>query len=451
MNFKHRTERGQALVLIVLGIVGLIAITTLAIDAGNAFLDRRHAQNAADTAAFAAVLEKIQDMPLNGVVCGTTACSNTDDNHDGLIWSTAGLARARTNGYNNDVVPNTVTLYNPPVVGDCNPNDSPSPYVGNWDYIQVIIRSTVKTYFAPIIGIKQLNNCVEAIAHAKPGVPEPMVLGNLMAGLSRSGTAVSVGGGANITLIGGGTFSNSSDSSALTMSNNSSLVIKDTATSTNPSTTIGLSAVGGILANPLPYPSPITTGDAQYPNPLPAYMLPNYTCNFSYVNFPPTSTDTNVQIAGKVVTFIKSGVYCVSGSFNSNQDLSANSEVRITIVLETAGISWTGQSSVNLTSLPRDNPRIVPPTYPTGGLLFYLPPSNTSSINLAGGAGMNTTGSILAPGADIKLAGNFTGSTFDCQFIGNTVSMSGSLTGTFRYTEQNNYAFPYPGIIELTK
>lgn len=448
---KTFSQKGQALILIVGAIIGLVALVALAIDAGNAFSDRRHAQNAADTAAFAAVLEKIQDMPLSGVVCDTTACSNTDVNHDGLIWSTAGLARARTNGYNNDVVPNTVTLYNPPVVGDCNPNDSPSPYVGNWDYIQVIIRSTVNTYFAPIVGIMQLNNCVEAIVYAGPGVPEKLVLGNLMVGLSKTGTAVSVEGGANVTLIGGGAFSNSSDSSALVMSNNSSLVIEDNPPSTGPSTTIGLSAVGGILANPIPYPSPITTGAAQYPNPLPDYMLPKYTCEYNYVDFPPNNTDTNVTVDSKVVTFKNSGVYCISGSFNTNKDLSANTGVRITIVLETAGISWTGQSSVDLTSLPIDVPPIVPPTYPTGGLLFYLPPTNHSNISLAGGARMKISGSIFAPGADIKLAGNFTGSTFDCQFIGNTVQMTGSLTGTFLYTEEKNYAYPSPAVIELTK
>ena len=51
-NMKY--QHGQAIVLIVVGIVGLIGMTALAIDGGNAYSDRRHAQNAADTAAFAA-------------------------------------------------------------------------------------------------------------------------------------------------------------------------------------------------------------------------------------------------------------------------------------------------------------------------------------------------------------------------------------------------------------
>src|SRR5512141_2701217 len=58
MNGSNRKERGQALVLIVFAIVGLIGLTGLAIDGGNAYSDRRHAQNAADTAALAAALSK---------------------------------------------------------------------------------------------------------------------------------------------------------------------------------------------------------------------------------------------------------------------------------------------------------------------------------------------------------------------------------------------------------
>ncbi len=41
--FSKHAEKGQALILIVLAIVGLIGLTALAIDGGNAFMNRRHA------------------------------------------------------------------------------------------------------------------------------------------------------------------------------------------------------------------------------------------------------------------------------------------------------------------------------------------------------------------------------------------------------------------------
>ncbi len=51
MNNTVKHESGQVLVLVVLGMVALIGVTALVVDGGNVFLDRREAQNAADSAA----------------------------------------------------------------------------------------------------------------------------------------------------------------------------------------------------------------------------------------------------------------------------------------------------------------------------------------------------------------------------------------------------------------
>ena len=58
--YNKNSEKGQALVIIALSAVGLFAFTALAIDGSRVFSDRRHAQNAADTAALAAALAKIR-------------------------------------------------------------------------------------------------------------------------------------------------------------------------------------------------------------------------------------------------------------------------------------------------------------------------------------------------------------------------------------------------------
>src|SRR6186997_1064240 len=57
---KKSQERGQALILIAFAAIGLFAFTALAIDGSRVFSDRRHAQNAADTAALAAALTKVR-------------------------------------------------------------------------------------------------------------------------------------------------------------------------------------------------------------------------------------------------------------------------------------------------------------------------------------------------------------------------------------------------------
>jgi hypothetical protein len=56
MNMK-RTEKGQAIIIVVVAFVGLIALSALVIDGGQAYLTRRQAQTAADAGALAGAHE----------------------------------------------------------------------------------------------------------------------------------------------------------------------------------------------------------------------------------------------------------------------------------------------------------------------------------------------------------------------------------------------------------
>jgi hypothetical protein len=58
MMFKSKRENGQTIVLIVVMIFGLLALSALVVDGGNAYLSRRQAQTAADAGALAGVQEK---------------------------------------------------------------------------------------------------------------------------------------------------------------------------------------------------------------------------------------------------------------------------------------------------------------------------------------------------------------------------------------------------------
>ncbi|MEP6895891.1 MAG: pilus assembly protein TadG-related protein, partial [Chloroflexota bacterium] len=81
---KH-TEKGQALIVIALAVVVLFGFAALAIDGSRVFSDRRHAQNAADTAALAAALARTRGNDLF-VIGAARATSNgytdSDTDHD---------------------------------------------------------------------------------------------------------------------------------------------------------------------------------------------------------------------------------------------------------------------------------------------------------------------------------------------------------------------------------
>ncbi|HTP00976.1 MAG TPA: pilus assembly protein TadG-related protein, partial [Anaerolineales bacterium] len=62
MNPTQKPERGQVLIIFVFAIIGLIAIAGLAIDGGNIYSDRSRARNAADAAALAGAMVKVNEQ-----------------------------------------------------------------------------------------------------------------------------------------------------------------------------------------------------------------------------------------------------------------------------------------------------------------------------------------------------------------------------------------------------
>ncbi|MFT3893908.1 MAG: Tad domain-containing protein [Anaerolineales bacterium] len=138
------TERGQALIIISLIAIGLVAIVGLAIDGSAKFSDRRHAQNAADTAVLAGGLARVS---------GDTQ------------WKLVALDRALSNGYNNNLLTNTVTVFSCEETGsDC------GPYAGNSDYIRVVVNSYARTYFVRVLGINRTHNTVEILGNVKKDI-----------------------------------------------------------------------------------------------------------------------------------------------------------------------------------------------------------------------------------------------------------------------------------------
>jgi hypothetical protein len=400
MKTKNNQPRGQALILVVLGIVGMVALVGLAIDGGNAFSDRRHAQSAADTAALAGALAKAK----------------------GLDIAAAATARATSNDYTDGANGATVTVNNPPAAG-CNGTNG--PYAGNSQYIQVIIRSTVETFFGPVVGISQMRNCVEAIARAQPGIITKLAMGNSVAAVGCTGSnIIAASGSTDVTLIDGGVFSNSSTNPALYIQKISNL-------ETPSVTSVGAASV------PYGYsPAPVT-GVVQWPCPLPSYMIPQYACSYNYVNFPPSMPDPHVTKVGSMYN-ISPGVYCISGSW-SKADMTGS---EVTFVMLNEGFNWNGNVDIHLSA---------PTSGVTKGLLIFLPYSNTNSITLNGTAGLDITGSVFAPASVINLSGNFGSTAVQSQWMGKVVDMSGNLTATFQYVGATSYEFPAPPIIELSR
>ena len=395
------SERGQALVLFTAAIIGLIALTGLAVDGGNAFADRRSAQNAADTAALASSLAKIRN--------------NSD-------WKIVGKNRAADNGYDNNGTSNSVEIH------ACNEAAATcsSPYNGANanEYIQVIIVSQVDTYLSQVVGIFQLTNRVQAIAHAKPPETKSLYDGNAMVGLApHDCSTVVYQGNANATLTGGGIFVNSDCATSAFFNHSGSAYL----------TSPWLSSVGGIqyVVGALNIPSEkIQNGFQPYPYP-PEYLAPTYTCDHTwYGTFPPHG-----------VTHVSPGVHCLNGNFviQANDVLTGTG---VTFVVQSGYVKWNGGDLLQLSA---------PTSGSTKGLLVYLPITNTSSVIFNGNANWNISGTILAPGSDITVNGTQDGTAMNSQLIGYTVKLSGNGNTSINYNAADNWQGTFPPMLEMIK
>ncbi len=425
---KNLRERGQALVLIAFGIIVLIGMVGLAVDGGNAYSDRRRAQNAADTA----------------VLAGALAYARNDSNWQGIADN-----RAVSNGYadadfsHSSTIPSSalpyanVEVYN---CADAAPNPCPNPPGDDPTYIEVVITSNIPTYFAKVIGIPIMTNQVRAIAHVVPQEITPMYPGNALVALDpHACPGVNYSGSADTTLINGGIFVNSDCQPAYTQTNAGSRL-------TAPSLcTVGTYDIKNQVAPYFNVPS-LQDNCAPIQSPSQAYTmppLPDGCKDLGNATVQPNagpggediwsegvisgSTDFPPNTNHKII--FNPGVYCITNAdfqINSNYTVSGSG---VTFYVENGAVDWNGGANINLTA---------PTSSYYSGLLLYVDQHDTNPVNVLGNVSSGTTGTsnlsgtILAPGSQITLSGSST-TTLDGQVIGDTINLTGSSGNTINF------------------
>lgn len=407
----NKYERGQAMIMIVFSLIGLLGMSALAIDGGNAFVDRSKAGNAASATALTAAVTRIE----------------------GGNWRAAALATAASNGYDNNGITNTVELNTPPISG---------PFSGNAEYIEVIITSHVDTYFGPVIGVPQITNRVTAISQSKPAVLGQMFDGYALVSLaphSRCDRDKSfwIHSEATISLEGGGLFINSDNPEcAFIQFGSGSVRIQDE----SPFTVVG----GAQVQKPkLITPFPMQTGAPPIAYP-PAFQMPKVSCGLKEAT---VDEITGTMTAGSWGTddfppegihHLENGIYCLEGDFilDDGERLTGSNVV---LYMRRGRIKISGDAEIQL-SAPRGGP--------LKGLLIYAPIKNKSILSLNGNAESSITGTILAPGAEIRINGFASESGLHSQIIGYMIEVDGQSNVIIKYKDDQNYdAFKMPEVI----
>jgi len=451
MQHSRFTPRGQALVLIALAAVGLFAFAALAIDGSAIFSDRRHAQNAADTAAFAAALARVRDP--------NPALGN---------WKQPGIDRAIANGYDEGDGVTEVDVYTCKEWKDLTSTDCQAlPVLADPNqYVYVRIKSIVHLSFARVIGWQTVTNYSDAIVHASPvEITEwfnGMAIVAAMTGCPGPGEfgPFEVGGNGTTIVRNSGIFVNSSCSNAFVDNGNSNLVTTDP--------TAGVCVVGGVPGgvtgvNPPPndYCAPqidiskfwLPDSKPPTPNLLAAYCAsPGRIDDMgggSYEAYPgyfDTSPQTFPDESPAGVLKLHRGVYCLrngmvlNGNWAITTDLDDDdvhdSDSEGVFFYVTGGdVKFNGGSGLELHAVDST----------AGGFpsqlmdyLIYIPPSNRAEVEITGNNGSTFTGTILAPTSSVDLIGNGNAFELHTQIIGYNTRISGSGTIDITYDPDDN-------------
>lgn len=383
--------------MVALAIVGITGLVALVVDGGNAFQDRQRAQNAADAAALAGAYARVK----------------------GTDMVAAAMASAAENGYNSDGVTNTVLLYSPPKDG---------PHAGDVEYIQVIIESTVRTYFARVIGVDQIVNTVEATARTKSAEIKPLLNGAAVVSLARESNCTNrpsfwVHGEATLDISGGGVFVNSNNPTcALIEQGNGSIRVADGYT---------IDIVGGASIQKTRLISPpVNVGVAPINYP-PPFFMPKVGCNKdAEISADGTSMTAGAwgdQFPPPGVTRLESGTYCLGNGMHLTGAIEGNN---VTFRVDRGEVRFDSNATILLDA---------PNTGPNAGLLIYLPMENRSRVVLNGGAGSEITGTILAPAAPVIIKGMDAKRGFHSQIIGYTIEADGTSNVVIVYNPEQNF------------
>jgi hypothetical protein len=438
-------EHGQALVVIAIAAIALFGFTALAIDGSIVFSDRRHSQNASDTAVLAAALAKVQKESKN---------MNVD-------WQQEGLDRAKDNSY-DDADPVTEVqvkscldpiVFSTGVVREC--DGLPAGAI-KAQYIHVGIKSVVNLSLAQVLGWKTITNYTDAVSRATEPETTEWFDGYAIAATHEGcqspgdGDPFQLGGNANVNITGAGVLVNASCPSqdSLVQSGTSSTML----------TTDGQTCVVGTADNTTGItPPPVEGCPAVDPS---KYQLPGdpscqnegsvtddnhdgvWIATPGYFN----STFPDAQ-GGQATIRVTKGVYCLNNGMNVNAGWSITTDLDndddhdaategALFYVPHGDITFNGGADVELHAISSSTSS----TFLTYwlNLLIYVPPSNEADIEISGNSGSAYTGTILAPSSHVQLLGNGGTVALDCKIVSDTVKISGSTTFDLSYNEKNN-------------
>ena len=422
--FTRKSQRGQALPLIAIAIVALLAMTAMAVDSGNVYSERRKAQSTADDAALAGGLARIGGQDISEAVHNVTRASGNDFS-DADVTLDDGAPFVACDG-------STININK--YITSQNQTDR------DIDYLQVKIRSKVSTYFGPVVGINQLDYCVQAIVRAKPFLMVPAFFGNAIVGTDPNGGSFHAQSNAqHWNIKGGGLFANHDAEDT-----HSNVVFPDGHCATAVHTASGFTCAASSNNTQLFFNYPDEIVPAMPPAPACDGTAHFSTSDNKIHEDADPSKDGSVWDGGFAGDYAP-GLYCISDAGGNIHTTITGTGVTFYIMDTDFTMKFNGGGSFAATA---------PTSGKYKGLLMFAPLTDTpcsQNIDIRGNGSTPITGTIFMPSACIDWRGNGVGHADNSQVIGYNVTSNGNADLYIEYNSDDNWKYPQPPIMEMTK
>ena len=451
MSERHSSERGQALVLVVLGIVVLFGFAALAIDGGMVYSDRRHAQNASDASSLAGGSAAAMSLENNHVTYGHWDCDDGDVDTAMSAAEGAAISRAGDNDFSVDVGEEDFN----DVIVECGVEDR-GPWTEKYIDVTTHISTTTPTTFAHFVYSGKLKSRVRGVTRVHPRAA--LGFGHSIVALNEEqscsgGTpnGVVFDGNIEMQVTGGGIFSNGciqANGATFDVEVNGGNIVHVGELQTNheenfdPAPDDG----GGVLLPDFALAFPVPNCDApgmQHSSDDPGTEYRN-NVGGTYADPEIIRPGNYSEIKMNGAVELRPGLYCLYGDFAvGNNDLRGNG---VTIYLVSGSINVDGAAVVELFA-PDANPD-PDPAIP--GMLIYLPmrdgacEENDGLVKLRGNSDSVFDGTIYAPCGRVDIAGasDVPAAEFNTQIVAKDVEIGGNAYVNVNFDQDTNYLMP---------
>jgi len=437
MRRSLRDDRGQAIVIMGLAFTGILAVGGLAIDAGLEYVERRHEQVAADSAAWAAAVSLTTNWNASGRA---------------TLARTAALDYANRNGYNNDGTTNTVTVNIPPTSGG---------YSGNSDYAEVIISVNVRTAFIRVLGSSFQTRQIQG--RAVGGIVSPPKSYAIIALSKTASPSFTLTGQAEVEAENVGILVNSSASGALSTTSQTQIEASNG----------GVDVVGTASCSPLPncqVNGTLRQGQPQQSDPL-AYLTPpdgTGMTTYAAVNVSSGTTTLSpgiypsISASGSANVRLSAGTYVIKGgglSVSGNAKIEDNAPGDSGVFIYNACSSFpaTGGSCGGVSVSGNGRFKLEKSTTGTyAGISFWQSCDNTQTMSVVGGGQQGddsngefeTTGTVYLPCAAVSVAGHGELEIEQGQLVALTVSAVGNSEIEVEWESSSSQPNRSPALVE---